>query len=175
MNPTVCGHVDARQMPASPFGKIVAFGYEDGPISGMIRCEKCDESYLFEMLASDIDGVHDAASWDRGEELRVYALAPLPAGTFERVVEILSAAETPSWPIWVPGALTRSARTADLLSNDIATIIRSIGPWLYVVVTSSLLQPSVAVRDAPPVDDLRAMDWFALFGFAAKERLLASS
>ena len=176
MTSKLCGKaLLGRRGARSPFAKLVAFDYDDGAVSGIVCCEGCANAYQFDELARDVDGLHDRAAWDRGEELRAYSLAPLPADAFDRTVKLISSAEAPNWPVWVPGIRQSSPHLASLIENEVAAILASSEPPTLLVATAGLLQPIVAVRDYPATAGQAPVDWFALLGFAADQRLVAST
>jgi hypothetical protein len=176
MNSRLCGQAIAGgRATGSPFSKIVGFGYDDGPTTGVVRCAGCSDAYRFDVLAIDVDGIYDIGSWDQGEELRIYALSPLPDGAFDQIVALLSTAEPPRWPIWVPSVVPNSPAFDRLIEKDYQPILTDPDPRLLVAAAGGLLQPIVAVGNHPYDDGRTASDWFALLGFAAGDRLIAST
>jgi len=147
---------------SSPFARLLAFGYEDGPTEGVVQCAGCSMAYWFELLAIDVDGVHDRIAWERGAELRVFALSPLPAGTFKRIVDVLSAVEEPRWPAWMPTFGRTSPLVNSVVERWITPAITSAGLDRIAVVAPDLLSPIVAAR--PLVGEAVDGDWFALLG-----------
>jgi hypothetical protein len=175
MTSLLCGRNPTDQVgAASPFAKIVAFGYEDGPSIGIVRCVDCSEAYRFEMLATDVDGLYDQAAWDRGEELRIFALVPLSEGAFDRIVTLLSSVEEPIWPVWLPGVSRRSPELDRHIEADVSEILGTAGHPRLIVATADLLKPFVAIRDYPAEDGQAPLDWFAVLGFASGGQLVAT-
>ena len=79
----------------SPFSKLVALGYYDGPTAGVLQCEVCGTAYRFEMLDIDPD-------WDEGLDVRIFILSQLYPGVFEALIEICeNFFGIPDWPVWV--------------------------------------------------------------------------
>src|SRR5690242_14601655 len=76
----------------SPFDRAIVLGWYDGPTEGLVRCGACGRNYQFELLQS--------VDEDRG--IRLYSLAPIPADTLDRLVDVLLPYMTPSWPMWTP-------------------------------------------------------------------------
>ena len=174
MSSRLCGiRVPGGLATTSPFSKIIAFGYDDGPTSGIVRCTGCAEAYRFDVLASDVDGIYDFAAWDRGEELRIFSLSRLSEGAFERAVDVLSTAEAPRWPVWVPGVYPHLPTLDRLVDTDIASILAGADRPCLIVAAAGLLQPMVAIRDHPAGGRLSDSDWFALLGFTADDRAAA--
>src|SRR5687768_1561221 len=146
----------AKQFPndggmgtASPLSKMVALGFDDGPTEGIVCCENCSSAYRFETLAIDFDGRYDHPSWDRGEELRVFALTSLPPETFDRIVDWLSSIESPRWPVWAPGVGSPSSELARVIEAEVVPALAgSSGPRLLIA-AANLLATIVAIRDFP--------------------------
>jgi hypothetical protein len=81
---------EAKSVP-SPFSRIIAFGYYDGPFEGVLVCEECAEEYVFR-----------TAAWKHDEDIRIYELQRVARGAFDAVLAVCSALGTPTWPVWVP-------------------------------------------------------------------------
>ena len=176
MTSQLCGTAVANGFTrVSPFSKIVAFGYSDGPTTGVVRCAACSEGYRFDLLTTDVDGTYNHASWDRGDELRVYTLSPLPDGAFDRIVAMLSTAEAPKWPVWVPGVNPRVPELDRIIETEIIPILSGAGEPRLIATSGGLLQPIVAIRDHPAGDGRTTSDWFALLGFIADDRIAATT
>ena len=79
-----------RNLP-SPFGRLVALDYYDGPTSGIAQCRKCARCYSFEL-----------AAWDSGQDVRAFAFTNTPAHEFEEIIAACRPLGEPSWPVWVP-------------------------------------------------------------------------
>ena len=167
---SICNQtVTALLGDSPPFGKVIALGYHDGPTLGAVQCAGGTDAYRFELLAIDVDGVYDGAAWDRGEELRVYGLAPLPLGSFERIVRILSAIEQPRWPVWAPGMATSAAGLDRLVEREVRPLLDAAGRPTLAVAGPGLLLPVRAARALEPgeTDQPPQRDWFAFLGFDA--------
>src|SRR4051794_28105965 len=80
---------EGRNYP-SPVQKILALGYYDGPTEGALLSAP-DRVYRFRLLAWD----------EETQDLRFFALAPLPPPAFERLAGVFARHETPRWPVWV--------------------------------------------------------------------------
>ena len=175
MDMLLCGRpIAAWRGTASPFAKIIALGFDDGPSTGVVLCQGCSGAYRFELIAIDVDGTFDHAAWDRGEELRVFSLAPLPEGSFDRIVAALAAIEAPRWPTWAPGVDLRAPELDRLIESDIASILHGADRPTLVVVAAGLLQPFVTIRESPEPNGRTPTDWFALFGFVADKQLVTT-
>lgn len=150
---------------ASPFAKVIALDFADGPMAGVVQCASCPVAYRFETLAIDIDGAVDRAAWDRGEEIRVFGLATLAAGTFERIVGVLSPLGQPTWPIWAPGMGAPSIPTS--IDREVALLLNAAGPPTVVVSAPGLLAPLLAARPAPLGPAFAHRDWMSFLGLVA--------
>jgi hypothetical protein len=167
MGSTVCS-LDVASLlgTAPPFARVVAFGYDDGPTSGVVECTGGDLAYRFDLLATDVDGTLDPAAWDRGEELRIYALAPLPPNTFGRIVAALATAQQPRWPIWlVQGGFGGGSLPASR-EAEVAALLDLAAPPELVIASSGLLQPVAAAGGWPADGTNGVRDWFAYLGLA---------
>ena len=125
----------------SPFAKLIALGYHDGPTEGLLLSELAGEAYLFAMLDSD-----DMLN------LRVFELSPLPSDVFAEVTAILSEWETPRWPVWVPSWRPEmNAKVDPLLKKvDRATwILTAVDLLTQIVACRRLYGPThpVEIRD----------------------------
>jgi hypothetical protein len=87
-----CRDLSRPSKGPSPFDRVIALGWYDGPTEGLVRCGACGQVYRFDLL--------DSVDEDRG--IRLYSLASVPADTLDRLVDLLSPFMTPSWPMWAP-------------------------------------------------------------------------
>src|SRR2546421_7100861 len=92
-----CKELELHPGCESPFSKVVALGYYDGPTSGAVVCSVCLKAYKFELLNET------ASDWYSEDGIRVFGLAPFSIpSSFERLVATGSKEGLPHWPIWVP-------------------------------------------------------------------------
>ena len=166
MSLSLCNQTASSLLGGSPpFDRVIALDYNDGPTAGAVRCASGTGSYRFDLLAIDVDGAYDQEAWDRGEELRVYGLAPLPPGSFERIVGILTGIEPPRWPVWAPGTTTTAALD-DRIEQEVILLLEAAGPPTLVAAGPGLLAPFRAAREigsagiGQPLD----RDWLAYLG-----------
>lgn len=78
----------------SPFSKIIALGFYDGPEAGVLQCSECLTEYRFEMLDTDFN--------PEDLDTRIFSLAQLPSGSFDQIVEVCPKVNPPHWPVWMP-------------------------------------------------------------------------
>jgi hypothetical protein len=163
---------DARQASifnghdaALSFARAIVLGYEDGPSTGAVQRADGSAAYRFELIATDVDGLHDRDAWDRGEELRIFALSPLPHGSFEHIVSLLSAVESPHWPVWVPGARFSSRALDRIVQDQVVPILEIAGDPQLVMAAPGLLASPVAGRELSNGSGKpQQQDWFAYLG-----------
>lgn len=74
----------------SPFGKVIATRYYDGPMEGFLAHREWPQACVFQLL-----------DWDRETDLRVYEIARVEDLSFEDVVATLFRQRMPTWPLWV--------------------------------------------------------------------------
>jgi hypothetical protein len=74
----------------SPFRKVIATQYYDGPVRGFLNHSDWLQACVFQLL-----------DWDRETDLRVYEIARVEDLAFEDVVGSLFADRLPTWPVWV--------------------------------------------------------------------------
>jgi len=166
--PSICNRVGPLESTeASPFAKVIALDFTDGPTAGVVQCASCPLAYRFETLAIDIDGTVDRAAWDRGEEIRVFGLAPLSAGTFERIVDVLSPLGQPTWPIWAPGAGASPSSILTSIDREVALLLNAAGPPTVAVGASGLLAPLLVARPSPRGQKFAPRDWLSFLGLVA--------
>jgi hypothetical protein len=144
-----------------PFSQMVVLDYYDGPASGFLKCKVCGAEYHFFML-----------DWDQAHVVRIFALAPIPESSFQRLFAIFKA--SPDRPVWIPPALSRASeeQLSALYDSGIQDVIdRAASPTL-VIAWSIRAARTLAMRaidssaaphmspwfDRPP--DTSSFDWF---------------
>src|SRR4051812_25452498 len=90
-----CRELTRLRRAKSPFTRIIALDWYDGPRGSLLQCGRCDRESRFERLD---ESIHD----DEGQDVRIFGLAPLPAHSLDRFVEALSRYQSPNQPVWVP-------------------------------------------------------------------------
>jgi hypothetical protein len=88
----------------SPFTKVIATRYYDGPMEGFLGHADWLQACVFRML-----------DWDRETDVRVYEVARVEDLAFEELVGLLFHDRLPTWPVWVlpSGARERGERMLD--------------------------------------------------------------
>ncbi len=90
-----CRDLPDSRRSASPFDRIVALGFCDGPTEGFLRCRECPREYVFRYL-----DVREEASGEG--ELRAFGLSEIPAGSIAEFEAAMSPFDSPRSPYWVP-------------------------------------------------------------------------
>lgn len=143
---------------APPFDEIVFVGYEDGPTSGAARCRSGTDCYRFELLARDTDGTYDHGAWDRGEEIRIFSLAELPAENYHRLAEVLADEETRERIVDDEGAF-----------GQVAEILEGSAEPRLVVANHGIATPVTAAREVSPGTLAEVTDWFAFLAIPPED------
>ena len=80
----------------SPFTKVIATRYYDGPMEGFLGHGEWLQACVFQLL-----------DWDRETDIRVYEIARVEDLAFEEVVSLLFHDRLPTWPVWVLPSVVR--------------------------------------------------------------------
>lgn len=144
----------------SPWGEIIALGYYDGPTTGLAKCSLCSSEYKFDLL-----------TWDDRQDVRIYAFSPLPASTFQQVIDAMALLGAPAWPIWFPiwqvpaeekavidGHISNLLGKAEMIKLVIASESLATGILSAKLLTES---ESALVSSGKPI---HSDDWFTLLG-----------
>ncbi len=131
----------------SPFTKVLALGYYDGPTEGLLQDGQGSSVYQFRMLAWE----------DETQDLRIFGLAPLPATAFAELAEAYARHQSPRWPVWVP---FRQAGIEGLEQH----VLGLAGPVEWVIATYDLLGEILAAKPAAPAEVGRITDWPSFLG-----------
>lgn len=95
MKPQIVDPPSLRRLK-SPFTKVIATRYYDGPVEGFLAHRDWLQACVFRLL-----------DWDRESDLRVYELARVEDLGFEEVVALLFHDRLPTWPAWVLPSASR--------------------------------------------------------------------
>lgn len=125
----------------SPFSRLVATGYYDGPTAGVVECDACKTVYSFHKL-----------DWDDQQDVRVFSLSPIVGARLDDLVRAPGASQ-PKWPAWVLFAV---GGTADLAAH-VDELRGSASPEEFIVATEDLLRRLEVWR---PVGLGTHEDWF---------------
>ena len=139
----------------SPFTRIIALDWYDGPRSGLLQCEVCGREFRFELLDERLDE-------GDGPDLRVYSLAPLPAGSIAKVVAALAGTHPPAWPVWAPIWTFPDPEAKAAAEASVDRVIEQAARPELVVVTRDL---AAEIREARAItdDDVATVDDWVSF------------
>src|SRR4051794_30325307 len=73
----------------SPFGRLRATGYYDGPTEGLVECGTCKTTYSFHKL-----------DWDDQQDVRIFSLSPIVGRAIDDLVQSPGVPKA-NWPSWV--------------------------------------------------------------------------
>jgi hypothetical protein len=140
---------------ASPAQRILALGFYDGPTEGLLQCET-GRVYHFKILA-----------WDQeSQDVRVFGLAPMPPGAFDRLTELFAQHEEPRWPFWVPSG-------SEVQKGTLDAILKEGDPVDWVIATDENGTIMAAKRALP--SDIRAVaDWRLFLGLGSETPVLSN-
>ena len=143
----------AIRVSDEPFSQMVVLDYYDGPASGFIQCKACGAEYHFYLV-----------DWDQLHNVRIFALAPLPEGSFERLFGVLGA--IPDRPVWIPPLLSRASEEQldELYANGLQEIIDQAATATLVIAWSARTERTLAMRG---VDSSIAPKFVPLFEYEA--------
>jgi hypothetical protein len=145
-----CRGLIGPERAKSPFAKVIAFGYYDGPTLGLVQCAACARAYHFVLLDSDA-----------GRDLRIFGLAPLPATSFERLVEALSRHQAPHWPVWVPLWQFPSESDRRALDGLTRHIFDEVASPEFAIATADIAGEILAGKAVTAEDVTQVEDWFS--------------
>lgn len=148
---TCCQRLEAFSNVKSPFTKIIALGFYDGPTSGIAQCEVCSAIYKFEML-----------DWDDEQEIRIFSLAPLASQAWNQMVNLLSKHEAPKWPVWFPQWEFPSEAVHNSVDSESDKILARAGMPELVIASNRYGDRIIAAKKLTTEDRAYVKDWFAL-------------
>lgn len=177
---TIC----CRQLPSyrdirTPFHRIIGFGLYDGLTSGVAECQTCRTTYRFDM----VDVTTDSGEW---QDVRVFALAPLPSGSFDLLVAACPQPPGPDWSqnnVWVPKWSFSSGDLQAGADAQVDAILSQAQPAELVVASTPWVEKILATRkltaeDLPYIqtvewedDPRRLRDWIAFLGLVREPNL----
>jgi hypothetical protein len=140
----------------SPFERILALGYYDGPTEGLVQEATHGAVYAFRMLAWD----HET------QDLRIYALSPLPSETLTDLIAAYASYQAPHWPCWVPAWQQE-------LEPPTSAALQRASPPSWIVVTEDLLGEILAARAVSGRNLDHVTDWNAFLGLGRKTHMVS--
>jgi hypothetical protein len=146
-----CQQLEAFPGAKSPFSKIIALDFYDGPTSGITQCEICSSVYRFVML-----------DWDDDQEVRIFSLVPLPSQSWIQVANLLSKHETPNWPMWFPRWEIPSEAVRNSVDDETDKILESAAMPEFAVAWDRYGSKVLAAKRLKKEDLKFIKDWFSL-------------
>jgi hypothetical protein len=159
-----CQNLENLRDTASPFTKIIALDWYDGPTGGILQCQNCQAVYQFDML-----------DWDY-HQVRIFRLRSLPEESWTQIVALLEQAGfSPSWPVWFQRKWP-SEKAREITDKKIKKILGQVKPAEVVVAWLGYGEKLLATKKIPSkdlekepvwfdVEDLSEVrDWFSLLG-----------
>jgi hypothetical protein len=140
---TCCLALGLAKPVHSPFTRLLAAGYYDGPTEGIVECGTCRRIFAFRMLA-----------WDGEQNVRVFGLAPLEE-EYETLCKRLLKAP-PAAGITVIPPLPNMER------SELDRLLAS--PVTHVVASEDLLAELLSSRTVSREDLSRDHDWLQWLG-----------
>ena len=137
---TDCGLREGIRYP-SPFSRVLALGYYDGPTEGLAQCGHAGPTFRFVMLDNIVGDP---------EELRIFEMSPLPAGAMDQAAQLLALHESPRWPVWVPGWQAECKAGIDRILQETGPaewLIANLGDLLGEVLAARRTSPDWAPSD----------------------------
>jgi hypothetical protein len=135
----------------SPFTRIIALDFYDGPTGGVLQCAACGAVYQFDML-----------DWDDDHAVRVIRLASLPPGSLEACVQALGQPEPPRWPVWVPSRQALPSEEArEAADRAVASVLAHARLAELVVAWAGYGERILAARRMPASELQGVPDWFS--------------
>ena len=144
----------------SPFTRIIALDWYDGPRAGLLQCGGCFREFRFEVLDELIDGEE--------QDVRVFSLAPLASGSLTRFSDALAPYETARYPVWVPRWKFPTEAERSVLDRLTDQIRDGAGPPELVIATPDLSEEIMAAKAITAEDLARVTDWFSFLGLVKK-------
>lgn len=154
--PTICCQkLVGAQNALSPFQKVIALDYHDGPTAGLLQCKECSRAYRFNMV-----------SWDDGQNVRIFTLALLPEGSFAQLESAYAQHQAPIWPLWVPRWEFPSDDAKHTLESRTEEVLGRAGPPQLVLASEDLSNRILLGKAITSQTIATVRDWFAFLGLS---------
>lgn len=133
----------------SPFTRVFATGFYDGPTEGFLVHHAHQELFFFHLL-----------DWDDGQDVRVFAVQVLHGVSVQDALNRFSPNVPESDPIWiVPESLDE--RTAQFIEAA-----RRTARPVAIIATRSVLQTIEVWQDVDEDFSFKKQDWIASLGLS---------
>ncbi len=116
----------------SIFNRVISIDWYDGTTSGLALDSQHKLAFSFGLL-----------DWGPCQELRIFALSPLPITGFDQAVMLFSKSEAQKWPIWYlgwPSELPEQERTR----SELGAILALAGSPEFAFASQSRFQTILA-------------------------------
>ena len=124
----LCGDLHAGLLdPAGPLGKLIVFGYYDGPTDGVALCAADTHAYRFSLIG-----------WNKIQERRLFTFSRLNTAAFGEIADLVCRVDaSPRWPVWVPKWQTEGAEMLGIEAR-LAALLAEADPATLIVLSDSL-------------------------------------
>jgi hypothetical protein len=140
----------------SPFTKVLALGYYDGPTNGLLQAGDEGPVYKFDVL--------DELWNPEDQDLRVFSLAPVPSNSLTELTSLYSQFLVPHWPLWVPLWDFPTKEIQQEMERVTEEALGRAGLIGWVIASTDLLGTVHAARAVSPEEFARITDWFSFLG-----------
>ena len=156
-----CRELTQLRTNKSPFSRIVALDWYDGPRAGFLRCGCCAREFRFELPDELINA-------EQEQDLRIFSLARLAPAALTRFSESLSRYEAPAVPKWDPR--WKFPTDAEQIALDHLTdqIREGAGAPELVIATRNLSEEIVEAKAVTAGDLAQAPDRFSFLGLVTQ-------
>jgi hypothetical protein len=132
--------------------KIIALGYFDGPVSGVVLYTNTIAFHFNLLGCKHIDDI----------DVRLFSFSPLPVDAFKRIVQVCSTLSTPSWPVWVPVWKFPSERERDRADKQVNIALETARDPVAIAIWSGLAEKPESVKSIVGLHVEPNTDWFSL-------------
>lgn len=143
-----CKEIAQEGIIDSPFYRILATGYYDGPTEGFIECSICKGTYVFRML-----------DWDDEQDMRIYAMALIDANLKEINLKIMQQEEMSSSVVIVPPLTDVRKEMVDSFFSV---------PFSRIAVAYDLQKELLIWKEIVNKEFAKGVDWFSRLNLARK-------
>jgi hypothetical protein len=143
------GITNTRHNVPSPFCKVLATAFYDGPTEGFLVHKNEGRLFLFRLL-----------DWDDGQDVRVFAIHVVPNVALDDALNVLAKENGPNWPMWV-----LPAQLDDAASQFLERARRHARP-VAVVAARNLLRVFDVWQDVDENFTFQQQDWLNTFGLS---------
>lgn len=140
----------------SPFTKVLALGYYDGPTNGLLQSGEEGPVYKFDLM--------DERWIPQEEDCRVFVLAPVPSNSLTELTNLYSPFLVPHWPLWVPLWQFPTKEIQQSMDRATDEVLGRASPVEWVLAATDLLGTIHAARAVGPEEFSQITDWFFFLG-----------